>query len=485
MNLPVILGVLGRLLVLYAGAMCIPMILAIALGEWSSTSFLLSGLITGIPGFLLIKRFKTPEMKMGVREAFAVVAGAWLLASCTGALPYWFAQVVPTYMDALFETVSGLTTTGASVINDVEVLPQSLLLWRSLTHWLGGMGIIVLFIVLLPKAGMGSVLLFNAEVPGPTNDRIMPRIRDTAISLWKIYLVFTVICALLLWSAGMTFLDAVNHAFSTIATGGFSTKNNNIMYYDSLAIEMIVTFFMILSGVNFAIYLSLWRKRTMKVFRNTELLVYLALIGAAALVIAGSLWLRGGNSPEDAFRHALFQVASLLSTTGYASADFAQWPSMTKIILFLFMFIGGSVGSVSGGLKISRFILLAKASWAELKRGIHPRVVSSIKLDGKVIDGENLNRVGIFFFLYVMTFTIASIAMAGTGLESFDAMSAAAAALGNVGPGFGAVGPTTTYAGISLGGKAVLTLCMLLGRLEFFTLLMIFRPEFWRRRKIW
>ncbi|BAE83543.1 hypothetical protein DSY1754 [Desulfitobacterium hafniense Y51] len=486
MNLPVILGLLGKLLVIYAGAMCIPLTLAVVLGEWSVYSFLLSIIIIGIPGFFLMRRFKLTEMKFGVREAFAAVTGAWLLASFTGALPYWFADVVPTYIDALFETVSGLTTTGASVISDVEALPQSILLWRSLTHWVGGLGIIVLFIVLLPKTGMGSVLLFNAEVPGPTNDRVMPRIRDTAAALWKIYLIFTAICAVLLWMAGMSFLDALNHAFATIATGGFSTKNTSIMYYNSLTIEMIVAFFMIFSGANFVIYLTVWRKKTMKAFRNTELMVYLLIIIAATLLIAGSLWSNAGNSPGYAFRHALFQVASIMTTTGYASVDFDQWPSMTKIILFLLMFIGGSAGSTSGGMKVSRIILLVKATWAELKRGIHPRVVSSIKLDDKVIDTENLSRVGIFFFLYIVTFTGASIIVAAsTGLSPFEAMSAVAATLGNVGPGFGTVGPTTTFAGISLLGKIVLTVCMLLGRLEFFTLLIIFRPEFWGKGKVW
>ncbi|WP_018211615.1 TrkH family potassium uptake protein [Desulfitobacterium hafniense] len=485
MNLPVILGLLGKLLVIYAGAMCIPLTLAVVLGEWSVYSFLFSIIIIGIPGFFLMRRFKLTEMKFGVREAFAAVTGAWLLASLTGALPYWFADVVPTYIDALFETVSGLTTTGASVISDVEALPQSILLWRSLTHWVGGLGIIVLFIVLLPKTGIGSVFLFDAEVSGPTNARIMPRIRDTAVSLWKIYLLFTVICMLLLWAAGMTFLDALNHAFATVASGGFSTKNTSIMYYDSIVIEVIITFFMILAGTSFALYLAVWQKKTMKVFRNTELFIYLMIIMAASLAIAGSLWLNTGHSPVDALRQALFQVVSIMTTTGYASADFDQWPSMTKIILLLLMFIGGCAGSTSGGMKVSRIILLVKVTWAELKRGIHPRAVSSIKLDDRVIDAESLNRVGIFFFLYSVTFAAASIIMAGTGLAPFDAMSSAAAALGNIGPGFGVIGPTTTFADVSILGKLVLTICMLLGRLEFFTLLIVFRPEFWSKRKVW
>lgn len=485
MNVPLVLGILGRLLTAYSLAMTIPLIMAAFNKETSLSAFILSVIITGVAGIILMQRYKLSTLKMGVREGFAIVSAAWILTSLFGALPYWFADVVPTYIDAVFETVSGLTTTGASVINDVEALPQSLLFWRSLTHWLGGMGIIVLFILLLPNTGVGAVHLFNAEVPGPTNERVLPRIRDTAITLWKIYVVFTIILTLLLWIAGMTFPDAVNNSFATIATGGFSTKNTSIMYYDNLAIELILTFFMILAGGNFGIYLMAWRKKNIKAFRNTELLVYLLIILVATILIAGSLWFSSGKAPAYAFRHALFQVASIITTTGYASANFDQWPAMTKLILFILMFIGGSSGSTSGGMKVSRIMLLAKSTWAELKRGIHPRAVSSVKLEGKLIDPDTLNRVGIFFFLYIVIFAAASIIIAGTGLAPFDAMSAVAATLGNVGPGFGVVGPTTTFASINLLGKSVLTICMLLGRLEFFTLLILFRPEFWRMRKSW
>ncbi len=485
MNVPLVLGILGRLLAAYSLAMSVPLIMAAFNQEYSLSAFILSVIITGLAGITLMRRYKLTNLKMGVREGFAIVAAAWILTSLFGALPYWFADAVPTYIDAVFETVSGLTTTGASVINNVEALSQSLIFWRSLTHWLGGMGIIVLFILLLPNTGVGAVYLFNAEVPGPTNDRVLPRIRDTAITLWKIYLFFTVIMTLLLWVAGMTFLDAVNNSFATVATGGFSTKNTSIMYYDSFAIELILTFFMILAGGNFGIYLLAWRKKTFKPFRNTEFFVYLLIILASTLLIAVSLWFTSSKPPEYAFRHALFQVASIITTTGFASADFDQWPAMTKLILFLLMFIGGSSGSTSGGMKVSRLLLLAKSTWAELKRGIHPRAVSSVKLEGKIIESDTLNRVGIFFFLYITIFAAASIIIAGTGIAPFDAMSAVAATLGNVGPGFGVVGPTTTFASINLLGKSVLTVCMLLGRLEFFTLLILFRPEFWRTRKSW
>lgn len=485
MNFRLVLGILGRLLVAYSVTMLIPLAVALFNKESSLSAFIFSILITGITGGILIRSRNLSVVKMGIREGFAIVAAAWILTSLFGALPYWFANTVPTYIDAMFETASGLTTTGASVISDVEVLPQSILLWRSLTHWLGGMGIIVLFIVLLPNTGVGAVYLFNAEVPGPTSERILPRIKDTAITLWKIYIVFTLLQTILLFGAGMSLFDAVNHSFATLATGGFSTKNTSIAYYDSLAIELIIIFFMILAGGNFGIYLSAWRKKNLKVFRNTEFIIYLLIILGATFVIAGSLWLSSGKSPDFALRHALFQVVSIMTTTGFASVDFDQWPSMTKIILLILMFIGGSAGSTSGGMKVSRILLLTKSTWSELKRGIHPRAVSSIKLEGKAIDPNTLSRVGIFFFLYCIIFAAASVVIAATGLEPFDALSAVAATLGNIGPGFGVVGPTTTFASINLFGKSILTLCMLLGRLELFTLLILIRPEFWRTKKSW
>jgi trk system potassium uptake protein TrkH len=329
------------------------------------------------------------------------------------------------------------------------------------------------------------VHLFNAEVPGPVSERVLPRIKDTALTLWKIYIIFTLVQLILLTIAGMSFFDAINHSFATMATGGFSTKNTSIAYYDNFAIELILTFFMILAGGNFGIYLMAWRKKSLKSFRNTEFYIYLFIIFLATVIIAGSLWFNIGKSPEYAFRHALFQVVSIMTTTGYASADFDQWPSMTKLILLILMFIGGSAGSTSGGMKVSRIILLTKSTLTELKQGIHPRAVSSIKLEGKAIDPNTLNRVGVFFFLYIVIFAAVSIVLAATGLEPFDALSAVAATLGNIGPGFGVVGPTTTFASINLFGKLVLTFCMLLGRLELFTLLILLRPEFWRLKKSW
>ncbi|MGI1657862.1 MAG: TrkH family potassium uptake protein [Desulfitobacterium sp.] len=485
MNYSLVRGIVGRLLIGYALTMLIPFILAVFNRESSSSAFLLSLTITASLGFLMYRLRESTEGKMGIRESFVIVAGAWFLTSLLGALPFWISGSVPTYIDALFEAVSGLTTTGSSVIDDVEILPMSILLWRSITHWLGGMGIIVLFIILLPNTGFGAVQLFNAEVPGPLSKRIMPRIRDTAISLWRIYTFFTLVLIGLLLAAGLNLFDAVNNAFSTVSAGGFSTKNASIMHYNSLAIEVIIIIFIIIAGGNYRLYLEAWTKKSLKPFRNTEFITYLIIIFVSTVLIMGGLWLTHDKPPDYALRHGLFQVVSMVTGTGFVSTDYDLWPAITKLILFVLMFIGGCAGSTTGGIKIARIMLLTKHTWSMLTRGLHPQAVSSIKLDGKPINAAAVNMVSLFFFLYVGIFAIATILIAGTGLEPMDAMSAVAASLGNVGPGFGIVGPTTTFASVTIFGKSVLILCMLLGRLELFTLLILLRPEFWKTKNRW
>ena len=484
MNFRLIESVLGWLLLIYAAIMGIPLFCALLEKEPSTVPFLFTIALTGIVGFILTHHGRK-EGRMGIREGFAIVSGAWILTSLSGALPFYLSNAVPSYIDGVFETVSGLTTTGASVIDNVEVLSNSLLLWRSLTHWLGGMGIIVLFIVFLPKIGAGAVHLFNAEVPGPMAERVLPRIRDNAARLWQIYVGFTLLQIVLLVLAGMPWFDSVNHSFATMATGGFSTKNASIMYYNNSAIELIIVVFMIIAGGNFGLYFLAWSRGLKHILQDTEFRIYLAIIAGATLVISLSLWLAGGKEIISSLRLALFQVASIITTTGFASADFDKWPSLAKIVLFLLMFIGGSAGSTAGGIKVARMILLMKLGWAELRRAVHPRAVMSINYGGKHVDPLMLNTVAVFFFLFMAIFGFATILLSATGLEPFDAMSAVAATLGNVGPGFGIVGPTTTYSSINAFGEVVLILCMLLGRLELFTLLVVLQPEFWRSRKSW
>jgi len=484
MNVILLEAILGRLLTAYGLVMLIPLGVAVYCKESALWAFLFTIGITVALGILMRLHGKI-QGKMGVREGFAAVAGAWILASLFGALPYVLSGDIPSYIDAVFETASGLTTTGASVLTDLENFPRSILLWRSLTHWLGGMGIIVLFIVLLPNIGIGAVHLFNAEVPGPISEKVLPKIKDTALVLWSIYAGFTLLEIILLCLAGMTFYDSVNHAFATMATGGFSTRTASVAAFDSAAIELIIVFFMIIAGANFNIFIFALRQRSLKVFKDTEFKYYIFIVVLAFLAVTGSLVFQQGTGLLPAMRQSIFQVVSIMTTTGFATADFDQWPGLAKLILFFLMFVGGSAGSTAGGIKVARLILLVKMGWAQLKQVIHPRLVVNIVVQDKVIDFYILSMVGRFFFLFILVFVCASLLLAGTGLEPFDAMAAVIATLGNVGPGFGIVGPAVNYAPITPFGKVTLTLCMLLGRLELFTLLVLLQPEFWKSKKSW
>lgn len=483
MRIRLVSAILGRFLCGLSVFMSIPAVWA-AVNADSRLGIIAAALVTAISGGLMIA-CGSHDYTVGVREGLAVVSGAWILTSLYGALPFLFTGATPTYIDALFETVSGLTTTGATVINSLSDIPEAILLWRSMTHWLGGMGIIVAFIVFLPQLGVGAFQLFKAEVPGPITEKVMPRIRDTALALWTIYLLLTIFETILLMLAGMTFFDALNHAFATVATGGFSTKDSSIKYYDNLFIEVITTIFMIIAGGNFALYYAAWRSGLKRLFADTELKVYLTIIAVSTLLIAANLVLSADLSLERSLRDSLFQVASIITTTGFVSADFDQWPPLSKMVILLLMFVGGCAGSTAGAIKVARVVILCKYSWAELQRTIHPKVVISIQIDKKIVDAATVSGVFLFIFVYLITFGLGVLLMTATGMQTFDAIGAVASSVGNVGPGFGMVGPATTYAAVSPAGKLILSLCMLLGRLEFVTLLVFLRAEFWRSQKGW
>ncbi len=479
MRTQIVAGFLGKLLCAYALVMVLPLFYAVSQQENMVTPFLVSIAISGLIGMAL---FSYGELTghIGVREGFLLVAGSWFLTSLLGALPYWLSGWVPSYLCAVFETVSGLTTTGASIIADVEVLPKSLLLWRSLTHWLGGMGIIVLFLVFLTNLGADAINLFKAESPGPTVERVMPRIRHMAKILWIMYVVFTLVEIGLLYLAGMNVFDAVNHGFATMATGGFSTKNSSIKYYDSVYIESIITFFMLLAGGNFGLYYLVWKKGLGRLAKDTEFKLYCAIVLIATLVITLFLYYQAAIPMTTGFRDSIFTVVAIITTTGFATADFDQWPPVAKMILYTLMFFGGCAGSTAGGLKIIRIIILMKDAVGSVLRAVHPKIVRTVKVDKKPVDFAVLHTILQFFFLYMVTFFVSAILVSATGLEPLDTLSAVASALGNVGPGFGAVGPTTTYAEIHPFAKAVLIVDMLLGRLELFTVLVLLHPEFWQ-----
>lgn len=486
MKVMLLQGIQGRVITVYGMLMLIPLLLGVYDSDPSAKAFAITASGTMLLGLVLWRKGRIQgQGGLGVREGFAAVAGIWIIASLLGALPYCLSGYIPNYLDALFESTSGLTATGATIVNDIEVLPRSLLLWRSLTHWLGGMGIIVFFIVLLPKAGMGAIHLFKAEVPGPDNERLSPKIRETAKILWGIYSGFTILGIILLKLAGMPLFDAINHSFSCMATGGFSTKNASVGAYNSLAIELILIVFMILSGVNFTIYINTWRKGSVNLIRNTELRVYLATIAVTTLIITASLMLQREYEWGFALRESAFQVVSVITTTGFVITDFDIWPSVTKMLLFFLMFVGGCAASTAGGMKMARIILLFKMGVAQIKQAIHPQLVTNVVSGNKVVEPVILKNVTRYFFLFIFVFTVASVILAACGFEPFDAMGAAIATLGNSGPGFGAVGPTTTYASVVPLGKVVMIVCMLLGRLELMTFLVLIQPEFWRIRKNW
>jgi len=478
------LSVLGRLTLGYGLCILIPGLVSFLVNEPAWRPLFLSALITIGVGWSLAS-FRHENYHLGIREGFAIVGGGWILASLLGALPYLFSGVLPNYIHALFETVSGLTTTGASVITEIEALPDGILLWRSLTHWLGGMGIIVLFFAFLPEIGAGAIHMFRAEVPGPIADRVVPRIRDTALTLWGIYTIFSVAQILLLLMAGMSLFDSANHTFATMATGGFSTKNSSILHFDSLAIELIIVFFMTIAGGNFGLYFLVWKKGWRRLLHDLEFKVYLSVMGLSALMIGLNLVFSSKLPLGQAMRDALFTSSSIMTTTGFVTADFDQWPSFSKIILLVLMLIGGSAGSTAGGMKVVRIILLAKQSWNELQRDLHPKMVLNVKIDGKPVNLSILQATGQFFFVFMLTFALATLLVSTSGMEAWDAVGAVAATLGNVGPAFGVLGPVNNYSHLPDYIKVVLTACMLLGRLELFTLLIFLRPEFWRMHRNW
>lgn len=482
MNWGYISKVTGIILWCIGGAMSGSLLAAVILGDSGLTPIIMSILLCFIIGCVLVLPFRRESPGIiGHREGTAIVTFGWLGAATTGALPFVFSGVLPSFTDAFFESMSGFTTTGASVLKDIEAVPGSILLWRSTTHWLGGMGIIVLSLAILPFLGVGGMQLYKAEVPSPIPDKLKPRIRDTASALWKVYLLFTVVEVVLLMLGGMPFFDAVCHTFGTLATGGFSTKNASIGYYRSAYIDFVVILFMLLAGINFSLHYQLIIRRRLNFFYDPECRVFLGSVLVFIVICSLSLWGKVYSSFSDALRYASFQVVSIITTTGYATADYELWPGLTQAILFFCMFLGASAGSTGGGVKCLRLILLLKHAYRELLRIIHPHSVIQVKLGGKVVPPDVLSSIWGFFVLYMGVFVVASWAVAAMGVDMLTAFSSVAATLGNIGPGFGLVGPTENYAFLPTIAKWILSFCMLLGRLEIYTVMVLLVPEFWKR----
>jgi len=433
-------------------------------------------------GALLTVLFKKWKVNIiSHREGMAIVALGWAAAGFFGAFPFYLSNTFDTFGDALFESVSGFTTTGASVLSNIEDVPRGILFWRSLTHWLGGMGIIVLSLAVLPFLGVGGMQLYKAEVPGPTPDKLKPRIKDTAAVLWKVYLLLSVSEMVLLMFGGMDLFEALCHTFGTMATGGFSTRSGSIADYKSGYVDTVIMIFMFLAGINFALHyqclkgkpFALWRDPEFRFFSGT-LILFILLV---TLNIYGSVYSRF----LDALHFGAFQLVSIITTTGYVTADYEKWPSLAQNILVLCMFLGASTGSTGGGMKCMRLMLLLKHSYRELFRLIHPHAVTQIKLGGRPVQHDVMESIWGFFILYLGLFILSSFLLVAMGVDGVTSFAAVAATIGNIGPGLGMVGPMENYALLPVAAKWLLIFCMLLGRLEIYTVIILLVPEFWRK----
>ena len=467
--------------------MALPLVFSFYYKDGTANTFLLSSLITLALGFGLryfLKHYKNAEIKR--REGFLIVSLSWISMTLFGTLPYLFSQSIPDFTNAVFETISGFSTTGASILNNIEEMPESILLWRSMTQWIGGMGIIVLTIAILPLLGIGGMELFVNEAPGPTKDKIHPRIKETAKRLWVIYVILTLSEMVILMFAGMNFFDAINHSLTTISTGGFSTKQASIAYFDSPVIETILVFFMFLAGTNFTLLYFGFKGKINKIWKNDEFKWYLfAVIGLIGVITAG-IYLDKTNfvnnfSILESFRLAGFQVVSIITTTGFASGTFTEWGVFVTFLFFLLLFTGASAGSTSGGMKIVRIVILIKNGFMEFKRRLHPNAIIPVHLNGVSVNNKIIYNLLAFVFLYLFMFVIGSIIMASLpGMDLLTAISSVATCLGNVGPGISTVNPAESFAHIPDAGKWVLSFLMLFGRLELFTVAVLFTPYFWR-----
>ncbi|MCP3176587.1 TrkH family potassium uptake protein [Desulfuromonas sp. KJ2020] len=480
MNVLLTFRILGAMLLFLSAAILVPVPFSLYFADGAAVAFGLSSLVTLASGLAMFVGCRS-EKELSVREGFAVVTFGWIFYTLFGALPYLFSGAIANPVDACFETMSGFTTTGATILTAIEGLPESVLLWRSLTQWLGGMGIIVMSLAILPMLGVGGMQLFKAEVPGPTADRLKPRIQDTAKLLWGVYVLLTSVQTGLLMLGGMNFFEALSHSFSTLSSGGFSTRNASVAAYDSAYIDWVITFFMFLAGVNFALHFQALRGKLRELHRNEEFLFYLALtLGVTAILVFlnhGSVY----TSLFDNLRYSAFQTTSILTTTGFGTADYETWSVLAQYLLLFLMFVGGCAGSTGGGMKVARILLLFKHAMVGLYRLIHPRAIRLVKLSGHPVDRDVMQAILGFFALYMGLFVFASFLMAATGMDVVSAGASVVATLGNIGPGIGSVGPVDNYAHIVPFGKLVLTACMLLGRLEIFTVLVLLFPSFWRK----
>ena len=495
-NFKIIIHFFGLLLLFNGGFMLLSALVSFFCQDGVTLSLLWSGISILLIGLLIMFATKNHAKEMNKREGYIVVAFGWIVMALSGTLPYLLTGTITNFTNAFFETMSGYTTTGATILNDIESQPEGILFWRSLTHWIGGMGIIVLAIAILPLLGIGGMQLFAAEAPGPGGDKLHPRITDTAKRLWLIYFGYTAAETLFLKLAGMSFFDAVNHAMSTLSTGGFSTKNQSIAYWnDSPMIQYIIVLFMLLAGTNFVLSYFGFKANFKRIFKDEEFKLYAKFLGVFTVIASVVLYTNSSLSKvsvfdhpqvfgeiEATFRHAIFQVTAIVTTTGFVTADFTLWSSFLVVFFFGLMFLGGSSGSTSGGVKVVRQLLLIRNGFMEFKRSLHPNAVIPVRYNGKTVSGDIVFNVLGFFILYMISFIIGALGFSLLGLDFESAIGVAASSLGNVGPALGEFGPAHNFHEMPQIGKWWASFLMLIGRLELFTVLILLTPFFWRNR---
>lgn len=480
-NIRFIIHLLGKLMLLESACLLLCVVISLIYGESDAWGFFYSALITAATGSLMAFFVKAPDKVLAKKDGYFTVTMIWLFFSLFGCLPFILGNTIPSFVDAFFETMSGFTTTGSSILNDIEALPHASLFWRSLTQWLGGLGIAVLFLAILPSLGIEGRDLYVAEVTGPTHSKMAPTFYSSARKLWLFYLSSTLLEALLLLIGGMSFFDALCHAFTTMATGGFSTKQDSIAYWNSSYIQYVIIFFMFVAATNFGLSHAVLKGDVKKLFSDQEFKWYFLIIAAATLIITIGLYYTGWGDAGKSFRDALFQVVSLITTTGFATADYLLWPTLLGLILFILLFIGSCAGSTAGGIKVIRVILLFKNSFTEMKRIIHPNAVINVKYNGKSVHPTIMTSVMAFFILFMIVFSIGSVVIALFTEDIATACSAVITSLSNVGPGFGSIGPMNNFSHLSDPAKLILAVFMLIGRLEVFTVLVLFTKAFWKK----
>lgn len=480
MNKRSIIYILGWVLIVDAVAMQIGTITSLIYGEKEAWYFVLTGVVSAILGVLAIKVKKPKNMVLYQKAGFASTALSWILLSLVGCMPFWLSGEIPSFIDAFYETVSGITTTGATILNDVEALSKGMLMWRSFLHWLGGMGVIVFLLAIIPKlGGQQNFFLMKAESPGPIIGKAVPRMRNYATMLYGIYITLTALEFILLLFGGLNVFEAINTSFSTAGTGGFGIYNSNAAAFDSYYVQTVIAVFMLLFGINFSVYLCLIARKFKQSLKFEELWIYLGIVAVSTAIIAFNI--SSIYKPYDAFHQSFFYVSSIISTTGFGLTDVNKWPELSKTVIIILTFIGASAGSTGGGFKISRIILLFKEVRKEFSLLVHPRNVKLVKMDGKAVNHDIMRTTSMYLVLYIGVFAISFLLVSIDNMDFTTSFTAVAANLNNTGPGLGAVGPVGNYADFSILSKIVFIFDMLAGRLEIYPLLLLFAPSAWKK----